>query len=73
VDFGTRKHLGVEGTNLTIGGVDAIALSKRYGTPLYAIDEERIRDNFRRFAAAFSGADLYYAAKANGSLALLRI
>jgi len=73
VDFGTRKHLGVEGTNLTIGGVDAIALAKRYGTPLYAIDEERIRDNFRRFAAAFSEADVYYAAKANGSLAVLRI
>ncbi|HXY88407.1 MAG TPA: diaminopimelate decarboxylase [Candidatus Acidoferrales bacterium] len=73
MDFGTRKHLGVEGTNLTIGGVDAIALAKRYGTPLYAIDEERIRDNFRRFAAAFSEADVYYAAKANGSLAVLRI
>jgi diaminopimelate decarboxylase len=73
VDFGTRKHLGVEGSNLTIGGADAIALAKRYGTPLYVIDEGRIRDNFRRFAAAFPEADVYYAAKANGSLAVLRI
>jgi len=73
VDFGTRKHLGVEEGNLTIGGADAIALARRYGTPLYAIDEGRIRDNFRRFAAAFPEADVFYAAKANSSLAVLRI
>jgi diaminopimelate decarboxylase len=73
VDFGTRTHLGVEGSNLTIGGADAIALATKYGTPLYALDEGRIRGNYRRFAAAFPEADVYYAAKANGSLAVLRI
>ncbi len=73
VDFGTRTHLGVEGSNLTIGGADVIALVTKYGTPLYALDEGRIRGNYRRFAAAFPEADVYYAAKANGSLAVLRI
>lgn len=35
--------------HLTVGGVDTIELAAQYGTPLYVMDEELIRDNIRRF------------------------
>ena len=37
-------NLGVNASgNLTIGGVDTVALAKKYGTPLYVMDEDMIR------------------------------
>ncbi len=38
-------------------------LAKRYGTPLFIIDMERIRTQYRRLAAALPGVDLHYALK----------
>ena len=35
--------------HLTIGGIDTVELAQQYGTPLYVIDEQVIRDNLRRF------------------------
>ena len=35
--------------NLEIGGVDALELAQEYGTPLYVLDEMRIRDNYPSF------------------------
>ena len=72
MDFGTREHLGETNGHLTIGGIDAVELVRRHGSPLYVTDESRIRRNYRRFAAAFPDADIYYAAKANGHIAVLR-
>jgi len=66
-------HLGIQNHHLTIGGVDTISLTQEYGTPLYVIDEDRVRRNFRTFRGAFPDADIYYAAKANWNLAILRI
>ncbi len=66
-------HLGIQNHHLTIGGVDTVSLAQKYGTPLYAIDEDRVRRNFRTFRGAFPDADIYYAAKANWNLAILRI
>ncbi len=63
--------------NLDIGGSDALELAKKYGTPLYVIDEMRVRDNYQRVHQAFSQeyADfqIFYAAKANTNLAVMRI
>ncbi len=73
MNFGTRDHLGEKAGHLTIGGADVVDLAREYGTPLYVIDEERIRGNYRRFVNAFPDADVYYAAKANGSLAVLSV
>ncbi|WP_440990715.1 diaminopimelate decarboxylase [Haloarchaeobius baliensis] len=36
-----------------------------FGGPLYVLDIDRVRENYRRLAAAFPDADVYYAAKAN--------
>ena len=73
MDFGTREHLGEKNGRLIIGGADAVELARKHGTPLYVTDERRIRSNYRRFAAAFPDADVYYAAKANSHIAVLRI
>ncbi|RZN35477.1 MAG: diaminopimelate decarboxylase [Methanosarcinales archaeon] len=66
-------HLGIRNHHLTIGGVDTVSLTQKYGTPLYVLDEDRVRRNFRTFRGAFPDADLYYAAKANWNLSILRI
>jgi ornithine decarboxylase len=38
-------------------------LVKRYGSPLFVIDTERVRAQYRRLAAALPGVDLHYALK----------
>lgn len=35
--------------HLTIGGCDTVELAKKYGTPLYVMDEDEIRRNCREF------------------------
>ena len=51
MDFDLKTN---EKGNLTIGGVDAVELADHYKTPLYVIDEERIKDNYKRLYNAFS-------------------
>jgi diaminopimelate decarboxylase len=63
--------------NLSIGGKDTQELAKEYGTPLYVLDENRIRENYKKLHNAFSNKyndfKIYYACKANTNLAVLRI
>ncbi|ELY90486.1 diaminopimelate decarboxylase [Natrinema altunense] len=40
-------------------------LAAEYGSPLYVLDLERVRQNYRRLEAAFPDADVLYAVKAN--------
>ena len=58
-----------ENGELLFAGHSAAALAKKYGTPLYLFDEERIRDNCRMYKDAFfthfgAGSVPYYAGKA---------
>lgn len=39
---------------LTIGGLDAVALTREYGTPLYVYDEATLRGRMRAFHTAFT-------------------
>ncbi len=49
--FGTQC---VDGRgHLTIGECDTVELARRFGTPLYVLDEALIRDNCRRYLRAF--------------------
>ena len=63
-------HLDVNSEgNLTIGGADTTALAKKYGTPLYVLDENVIRTQCRTYVQAakqYFGADALplYASKA---------
>ena len=47
------------------------SLAARHGTPLYVLDLARVRENYRRFDAAFPEAHVMYAAKAHTGRALL--
>ncbi|MEE8168526.1 MAG: diaminopimelate decarboxylase [Candidatus Hydrothermarchaeales archaeon] len=73
-----RSHLGVnkEG-NLTIGSIDTLELARIFGTPLYVIDEERIRERYQEFLGAFTAlypkVEIRYAYKANASLSVCHI
>ena len=63
--------------HLDIGGADACELVEQYGTPIYVIDEERVRDNYNRFYNAFTKFypkfKVFYACKANTNIAVLKI
>lgn len=64
--LGTQR-VNAEG-HLEIGGCDTVRLAEEFGTPLYVMDEAAIRDNCRRFKAAFDkhypDHEVYYASKA---------
>ncbi|MCX9011588.1 MAG: diaminopimelate decarboxylase [Candidatus Methanoperedens sp.] len=71
--FTVKNHLEIQNNHLIIGGADAAELAEKYGTPLYVTNETRVIENFSAYREAFPDADIYYAAKANGSFALLRL
>ena len=63
-------HLSVspEG-HLLIDGADTVSLAKEFGTPLYVLSEDRIRENCRKYTTAFrkylpEGSMPLYAGKA---------
>lgn len=63
---------------LLFAGQDTVELARRYGTPLYLLDEDRLRTNCRTYAAAcrrhFGGkAQPLYASKANAFKRLYQI
>ncbi len=67
-----------ESGNLTIGGVDTVALAEQYGTPLYVMDEQVVRNNLRLFHDSmkkyYGGKGLVcYASKAFSCLEMCRI
>jgi diaminopimelate decarboxylase len=73
--LGTQRVNG-QGS-LEIGGCDAVALARRFGTPLYVLDEACLRGNCRRYRAAFESRYpnvlICFAAKALMTSALCRI
>lgn len=54
--FIKNLSVGPDG-HLMIGGCDTVALAEKYGTPLYVIDEGRVRENCRLYRSA---VDSYY-------------
>lgn len=63
--------------HLEIGGCDAVDLVKEFGTPLYVMDEELIRENCRSYYNAFTGtypnSEAIYASKAFLTMAMCNI
>ncbi len=72
-------NIGVNAENhLTFAGQDTLRLAEEYGTPLYLMDEDRIRHNCRLYLSAFkssfrAGSLPHYAAKAAAFKAVCRI
>ena len=62
LDVNDSDHLG-------LGGCDLVHLAATYGTPLHVVDEDRLRENYRRFVTAFRGAyratKVFYSYKTN--------
>jgi diaminopimelate decarboxylase len=72
-----REPLEERKGNLFFDGFSVKELAQKYDTPLYVISEKRIRDNYDRLYTAlinnYKYVRIYYAAKANTNLAVLRI
>ncbi|MGM9636502.1 MAG: diaminopimelate decarboxylase [Eubacteriales bacterium] len=70
-------NIGTNG-NLTIGGTDTVELAKKYGTPLYVMDENTVRANMRTYQSAAEryfgkGSEIHYASKALSCKEIYRI
>ncbi|MGI6119421.1 MAG: diaminopimelate decarboxylase [Desulfosporosinus sp.] len=63
--------------HLEIGGCDTLELAKKFGTPLYIMDEAHIRDICQQYHSSFvegmKNAEVIYASKAFSTLAMCRI
>jgi diaminopimelate decarboxylase len=64
--------------HLEIGGCDTVELVRRFGTPLYVMDEALLRENMARYAAAFAArypgeSEVTYAGKAFLVTAMARL
>src|SRR5918997_5631555 len=64
--------------HLEIGGCDTVDLARRFGTPLYVVDETLVRENCRRYRAAFDArypgqSEVSYAGKAFLVTAMARL
>ncbi len=58
---------------LVVGGVPAPELARRFGTPLWVVDEDDLRARCRAWQEAFTGATVAYAAKAWPTTGILQI
>lgn len=61
---------------LEIGGVDMVELAKRFGTPLYVVDEGTVRQSCRAYRKAFKGYEKFqpvFASKALSIKGILKI
>lgn len=73
-----KGHLDVSRNQLYIANVQAAALAKEFGTPLYVYNGNRIIDNFQRMKSAFEkfrdrNVRIHYAVKACSHLAILKL
>ncbi len=48
------ENIGISGANLTFAGRDITELTEKYGTPLYLMDEDKIRANCRAYKKAMA-------------------
>ncbi len=72
-----REPLEDRKGTLYFDGISTTELAKTHDTPLYVLSEKRIRDNYNRLYGAivnnYKYVRIYYAAKANTNLNVLRI
>lgn len=72
-----HKDLEYKGGILHIGGMSTIVLAKKYGTPIYVINERLVRQRYQALKNLLNGAyqnnQIYFAVKANTNLSILKI
>ena len=63
-------HISVNSEgHLEVSGADTVSLAREYGTPLYVLSEDRVRENCRTYTEAFrkyfpEGSGVLFAGKA---------
>ena len=71
-----KDYLAVRDGSLTINGVDALALVRTHGSPLYVFSAPRISANIARLKRAAEAVKhpvrYFYASKANSNMAVLK-
>ncbi len=71
-----KKKLQTKNNHLYFGNFDTVELAQKYGTPLYVMDEQRIREMCRVYRDAFQAygdSCILYASKAFSTKAVYRI
>ncbi|MEL7597509.1 MAG: diaminopimelate decarboxylase, partial [Clostridiaceae bacterium] len=72
--FGSME---IKDEQLYVGGISTVKLAEEYGTPLYVMDEQLIRDNCRRYYESFRAKEginrVAYAGKAFLTIAMCQI
>lgn len=74
-----KNHLEIKNGKLYFAGLSCLELAKKYGTPLYLLNIERVKENYLRLFDAFSKAGLkrklkiHYSLKANSSFHILKL
>ena len=72
--FGNMK---IEENTLVIGGVKTTKLAEEFGTPLYVMDEELLRNNCRKYFSLFkcheNGNKVAYAGKSFLTLSMCKL
>lgn len=73
-----KNHLEVKNGQLCIANVPAVDLARKFGTPLYVYNGNRIRDVYRRFYSTIKEhteleARVHYAMKANSNGGILKL
>ena len=67
-----------ENGHLFVGGCDTVSLAGKYGTPLYVIDEDKVRHSMRKFREIMqkyfpAGSRVLYASKALSYVDIYRV
>ena len=83
MSWGGKHRMKLRGTarlnshnHLEIGGCDTVELARKFGTPLYVLDEELIRQRCREYREAFAGRHggmVLYAAKTFFTMGMARL
>jgi diaminopimelate decarboxylase len=72
-----HKPLENKKGKLYFDGASTIELAEKFDTPLYVVSESQIRENYKRLCNAlarnYAKVRVYYAAKANSNLSVLKI
>lgn len=72
-----NQNITVKDGHLYVSGCDCVSLAREYGTPLYVMDEQTVRDNCRLFVGSmqknYKKSLVLYASKALNCLEMCRI
>lgn len=67
------EHFGESDGELTISGMKASQLTKRFGTPLYVYDLSVVEKKYRMVKEALDGFDVFYSIKANPNMHIIKL